>query len=1139
MYNGMQTQTRKGGGTMRNKTKTPVKMFLAAFAAIVALCASAAVITIPENGTFTMGGTGDDPNNKTSNYLVFEPGSTLVVTSINNTVSIWPTIIATNGAATVRCGEGDTDKTPTFQYHCFIRGEGSLTLRDMKEVFFGHSNHHPVFDLGNLYKAEGVSTVYLVKGASVLAFPTNIPYMLTLDANAVIRLCGKNMFPDKDVIEFDANRCKIMLCNPEAIPAGKTLRAKGDRIFVSPLKVPDPDDGIVGRYGSEANTTSVADDYVYSCNFELVNNSTLTFTNSKPITITGAISGRNGKCGNIALSGYRGTPAAVTLGGDNSGFKGKIYATMPGCELVLSNANAAVNATLDMSVPYAVRIADGLPSATIAAVTGGTDILNNVIQALPGQTVQVRTASGTVRSCGTGIEAALISEKDAAATVAGDGSFAVDAVTVLYEAVGWWFDFSRADTRFRIGEGSTDKYLNTSYNNSVDQPYVERVVDWRYPNAANCLWNRRLYNESGSVQSTAYPTVYPFVSSTRQNGLQYISMETSTSSRRLPFSNGSGFNTVASCEAQLVVMVFGVNSSCYAMFGTSEGAFGRSGTSMTTYGMTTNNQHDVWLDGVKVDPTTTKFKSGLQVISVALDGLNFNGLGFKSHISTSPNEMGGQNYGEVLVFTNAVSERVRLEAEVYLARKWGLDAQYSSAAVAQLNELRKANPVRITAAGYDNTTIKAGDQAVTIGGSFVGTVNLDGGTLVVSNTPLPYAESDIPSEGRLYWADPDDTETVMRFGDPFFKGSSAGVCSNEVRSIKDKSVREFVVGSPVIYTPGARRPTPIRQARGIGAERVWLDFNDYADTSTWGNCLRFVEYPSDETTLANFRAGENISVTEMLVRTAFVVQDSVRGGGAPLLNNVGGTTYPKNRAEGKWTQTIYPNDQPAALVNGENRLNGKVVDYTKGFLGRPEVFTVRATAAYNLPFIGCYLNTEGADKKNGEIIGEVLLYGTELNDDQVKGIEAYLMGKWIGQLPAGYADIRNATVAGTGTVQVAVGSQRPNIDRGFEGTVAIAAGGDFTMTIDPDTNKVMGALDCPAATLSLPASCSITVNFTRKPSGSMPTRDYTLVDCASDADGVAWTFNLGANTTSRCRFLKTGNKVVFRYVHPGTSLMIR
>ena len=276
----------------------------------------------------------------------------------------------------------------------------------------------------------------------------------------------------------------------------------------------------------------------------------------------------------------------------------------------------------------------------------------------------------------------------------------------------------------------------------------------------------------------------------------------------------------------------------------------------------------------------------------------------------------------------------------------------------------------------------------------------------------------------------------------------------------------------------------------------------------------------------------------MNVRTAFVVQDSVRGGGAPLLNNVGGTSYPKNRSGGVSTQTIYPDDQPAALVDGENRLNGNVVNYTKGFLGQPEVFTVRATDTYNLPFIGCYLNTEGG-KKNGEVIGEVLLYNTALSDDDVKGIEAYLMGKWIGRLPAGYADIRQSTVTGTGTVQVAVGAQRPNFDRGFEGTVSIASDGDFTMTIDTDTGKVIGALDCPAATLSLPANCSITVNLTRRLPHGTPSRDYTLVDCATGADGVDWTFVSGENATSRCRFVKIGNKVIFRYVRPGTSIVFR
>ena len=202
------------------------------------------------------------------------------------------------------------------------------------------------------------------------------------------------------------------------------------------------------------------------------------------------------------------------------------------------------------------------------------------------------------------------------------------------------------------------------------------------------------------------------------------------------------------------------------------------------------------------------------------------------------------------------------------------------------------------------------------------------------------------------------------------------------------------------------------------------------------------------------------------------------------------------------------------------------------------MFSVRGTDQVNIPVVGDLYNSEQG-KTKGEIIGEILLYDTALSDTDVKGIEAYLMGKWIGRLPEGYADIRQATVTGTGTVQVAVGAQRPNFDRSFAGTVSIASDGDFSMTVDTESGKVMGAFDCPAATLALPASCSITVNFTRKPTSSMPTRDYVLVDCASGASGVAWTFNRGANAPSRGLFLTTGNKIVFRYVHPGTSISLR
>ena len=1105
------------------------KLFALMSMVALAFGAFAEVITIPENGTLTIGGAQADPYNKLTNYIVFEPGSTLVVTQYNAAVNIWATLIATNGNAFVECS--DPSLSPTIEFNVFAYGAGSLTLRNMNQPVIGHTDHYPVLKLENLY-SEGVKPIAL-KNSCVLSFPRqeNCPWVIGKYAGTNIRLCGSDMYPDDDVITFDPDRGAVQLCNPAAIPAGKTVRANKDLFSISPLAVPDPEDGIVDRFGTSDSVATAMTGYVYSCNVELPGASTLTFTNSADLTFNGTISGYKGACGDIVLSGFKRKVAPVTLGGDNSGFSGRIYSTMPGAELVLSNAQAASHATLDMTMPFAVRVAENVPSMSLRAVENAG--FGSSVQAPSGQTVSVGTFSGSLRAVGTGVEVGVVPQAGEVVSVGGEGSFVMEAESVLYQQVGYWFDFSRADTRFRIGEGATDAYLDREY--ASGQPFIERVLDWRHPDLSNCLWNRRLYSSTYDAQNM----VYPFVSADTQNGLHYISMETSDKSRRLPFSHGTGYNTVASCEAQLVVMVFGAQyGGGYAMVATEEGAFGRTAANRSA-GITTNTAHDVWQDGVKVNPTTATFKNGFQVMSVALDGLHFNGLGFRKDISTSPNQMSGQTYGEVLVFTNAVSEQVRLEAEYYLARKWGLEGQYSSAAVEQLKELRRTNPVRIAAAG--DATIKAGGHTVSVGGTFAGTVNLDGGTLLVPDRLLPYTESDIPSAGRLYWADPDDRETVMGpFDSPFYNRQVSTACSNEVRVILDKSVRSLAstVGNPILYAVGDRRPTPIRQWRGLGPERAWLDFNDYADSSQMGNCLRFISCP--DLGDASFKDGAYSAVSEMNVRTAFIVQDSARGGGSPLLSDVYGaaSSGPKSRAGNVWTQTIYPGDLPAVLVNGENRLNGNVVDYTKGFLGGPEVFTVRATGTHNLPFIGCFTNTENG-KKFGEIIGEVLLYNTALSDDQVKGIESYLMGKWIGCLPEGYADIRQATVTGTGTVQVAVGPQMPRIGHGFEGTVSVAADGDFSMTVDVDAGEVFGALDCPAATLDLPANCSITLNFTSKPQSDLPAVSYTLVDCAAGADGVDWNLAVGANPPTRGVFKKTGNRIVYTCLRTGLTFIFR
>ena len=1090
-------------------SKTTRTLAILAAAAMAIMGASGDVITIPENGTFIMGGTGDDPVNKRSNYIVFEPGSTLVVTQIGNNVTIWPVVVATNGAATVR---GVVGRSMNISNHMFVFGEGSLTIEDTDYAVIGHVSYLPTLKIDNLKCGDGVGPS-AVMSSSVIGFPTDSSaWVLSSSDEYVVRLFGDtDMFPDKDTITV--NRCQLRLCNPAAIPAGKTVKVSKGKVFsVSPLVLPDYRDGILDKWPQGDRSTVATAPVTYSCDVSLAAGAKLRFANAADVVFDGTISsakaGGDSAC-SMELAGYKGAAAPVVLAADNSGFAGNIVQTVPHASLVLSNANAAANATLVSDGTLSVRGAEGIGAVSVAGVSGGAGLAGCVLRAAEGQSFSVSAGADDV------------------IPLSGEGTFSVDTAKVLEESVSWWFDFSRADTRFRIGEGTTDKYRDRETSNH--EPYVEHVVDWRYPDAANSLWNRRMYHDGYDTSLS----VYPYAKTDENSGLQYITMEGATSSRRLPFSNGTGYNSKTYCIAQLAVLLFGAqNGGGHAVVGTENGAFGRAGTTIND-GSTTNTMHDIWQNGVKLaDPTTAKFKSGFQIISVAIDGLKFNGLGFLKNLEGN---RGGQNYGEVLIFTNAVSERVRLEAEWYLAKKWGLESQYDAGAKSRLEELRAANPVRIEATG--SPTINLGKDIVEVGGPFSGTVNLGGGKLLVPDRSLPGTEVDVPSAGRLYWADPDDDGAVLRYGD--LKKSDSAARTNEVRALKDKVARAFTAGEPALYGMGQRMPSVVRQSLGAGPERGWLDFNDITDNGTDGNCLRFLEYPSDSSVVSSLNNGGNQAslLTSLPVRTAFFVMDSRRGGGNPLLDTVNGSsTGVGRRTQNAPEETIWPGDRPAEFVGGENRLNGEVVDYTKGFTGKPEVFTVRGTAGHDSSFVGCYWNTENG-VPNGEIIGEMLFYSTALDESAVKKIESYLMDKWLGWLPQGYADIRKATVTGSGTVEAAVAAQMPTIGQGFEGTVKVDDGA-FVMTVDIASGAIYGSLDCPLATLDLPQNCSITLNFTEHPPKPQDAVVLTLVNCADGLDGVTWTFASGENAPDGA-FVKEGNKVLYRYASKGSIFLMR
>lgn len=99
--------------------------------------------------------------------------------------------------------------------------------------------------------------------------------------------------------------------------------------------------------------------------------------------------------------------------------------------------------------------------------------------------------------------------------------------------------------------------------------------------------------------------------------------------------------------------------------------FPRAGTSSTTTVDTpifTNNL-DTWLDGVPVDPTVTGYNGGWQIVSFNDPDRKFvRSLGMNSRYAYA----GGQNYAEILIFSNVLPARNRQAIEEYLALKWGL-----------------------------------------------------------------------------------------------------------------------------------------------------------------------------------------------------------------------------------------------------------------------------------------------------------------------------------------------------------------------------------------------------------------------------------------------------------------------------------
>jgi peptidoglycan hydrolase-like protein with peptidoglycan-binding domain len=271
------------------------------------------------------------------------------------------------------------------------------------------------------------------------------------------------------------------------------------------------------------------------------------------------------------------------------------------------------------------------------------------------------------------------------------------------------------------------------------------------------------------------------------------------------------------------------------------------------------------------------------------------------------------------------------------------------------------------------------------------------------------------------------------------------------------------------------------------------------------------------------------------VRTAFVALDSSHGGGMPLIDTVGANGQIKAREPTtSLSMPIWTNTTVAAVCSGTTRLDGSIVDGTNtGYTGWPEILTLETTGNVPISYFG-YYGGDNAKTPNAEILGEILLYDTLLDDATRTLIEVYLMNKWTGRLPAGYADFRAATVTGSGSVRVPNVANLPSFEN-FDGTGVVTQAA-FAFTLDPSaTPAVPDALTMPCA-LDLPAACTATVTCATKPRAGT----YTLISAASFARPTAWTLNVSGNAGDANYVIRvTETAVLLDVISSGAVIIIR
>ena len=810
--------------------------------------------------------------------------------------------------------------------------------------------------------------------------------------------------------------------------------------------------------------------------------------------------------------------------------------TLEGAGCALRVNTLGTNAVLSVTGQAAVSLGTCEPgaalilagAATPLTVTGSdvtldSLILNSGSVPVSGElTVNLLGGNGKLVKQGTGELRVYFSTHSAGVQVDG-GTLTLSPPapeTVLGSLPALWLDAAASNV--------FTQYKTFSYSNNW--PNIERWNDCR-PGAP-------VYGYNGRGED--YCQTYPYVMSNALNGQPVVSFGgyqmpiyppyvkpgdgSGTEARRLPLSTN--------VAVQYAVLVFGSqNGGGYTALG---------GDALRRPGLATNDFRDpatpilaspnypVWTNGVAVTATNTGFSGGYQILSLNAKGTSLNALGWRIDNTTA----GGQIFGEVLLYTNALTSLQRMTAEAYLAEKWGLpypNTAILSATVAAGAQLEVGGSFAIGGLyGAGNVTVTPG-AAFELSGLFPGTLTLGGGTiLTIPDLPSPPSAESIPTNSLTGWFDPSETNRIV-FGGQFTPERPLSIAALYDRTTTSR----YLFGSCDLALNYDRRPWFSVTNGPSGETQYWMDYsNVYGDSN--GNTLRLYRNPAY---IGTATTGQH---TPTNVQTGFIVLDSSRGGGVPITYDVSASSVFTRNNPQSVASPIWGSASASAVKNGQTFLDGVAVDgATSGYSGTTELLSFVTTNVVQAAFFGFYGGDGTSGNLNRERLGEIICFESALSDATRASIEAYLMKKWLGKARDGYSDITAATVSGSGTLQASKPSQLPSFDAGFSGTVALSGTAfDFTLT----TNAVGAFVVIPTTvipgSLSVADTGTLTVHLAVVP----PADAYPLITCGSVAGAgfAGWSLVTDGELPAGTVALKTSSTgVTLIVVSPGTLFLLQ